>query len=289
MPTSGTYLASVKRLRQYGISEVMPIGAPATIFAPNKRYVLDLSSAGAATADLKLTLSWADGLQDYDLGITLPWGFAGSSRSPALHGPGPEEVVLEDVPHCTDFLVAAENFVGAGLLHASLRPTLRVEVTPDTGSPGPDPDPDPDGDYDYVDLGNAASEQAHNLTASPTSGTNEEAGRTRRYTFERVPSGYFQFDVTIAPGAPFVIRAVETHAANGAPRDYYVLVDGVRVLTRNQAAPPGGGLVTYDIVIDDPQFLTDGIVRIRFEEDEGGQNREPSIADLWTLPVTALP
>jgi hypothetical protein len=68
-----------------------------------------------------------------------------------------------------------------------------------------------------------------------------------------------------------------------------VLVDGVRVLTRNQAAPPGGGLVTYDIVIDDPQFLTDGIVRIRFEEDEGGQNREPSIADLWTLPVTALP
>ena len=135
MPTTGTYLASTKRLTPEGVSEVLPIGAPATIFAPNNRYVLDLSSAGAAAADMEMTMTW-DGVQDYDLGVTLPWGFAGSSRSPAFHGPGPETVALHDVPHCADFLVAAENFVGAGLLHEALRPTLAITVEPGSRKAG---------------------------------------------------------------------------------------------------------------------------------------------------------
>ena len=131
-PTSGTYLASTKRLTRKGVTEVMPIGAPATIFAPNNRYVLDLSDAKAASADLELTLAW-DGVQDYDLGVTLPWGFAGSSNSPWFHGPTPETVVLKDVPHCADFLVAAENFIGAGIMHESLAPTLTIKVSPTKG------------------------------------------------------------------------------------------------------------------------------------------------------------
>lgn len=130
-PARGHYRANLRTLTEEGVEEVLPVGLPGTIFAPNNRYLLDLSGSGARSADLVLTMTWTDQLQDYDLGVTLPWGFAGSSRSPAIHGPGPEVVVLEDVPHCTDFLAAAENFVGAGLLNPALAPTLAIAVAPD--------------------------------------------------------------------------------------------------------------------------------------------------------------
>jgi type 1 glutamine amidotransferase len=107
-PDRGHYRDSLALLTAEGAEVRMPVGLPAYIFAPNLRHLLDLSAVGAASADVTLTMTWA-GVADYDLGITTPWGFAGSHRTPGLDGPDvtTEQVVLEDVPHCTDFLVAA--------------------------------------------------------------------------------------------------------------------------------------------------------------------------------------
>jgi hypothetical protein len=72
---------------------------------------------------------------DYDLGITLPWGFAGAhgNQPVDLEGeyvPNVEHVVFKNMPHCTDFLVAAENFWSAGNAGAAFQPTLKIKVTP---------------------------------------------------------------------------------------------------------------------------------------------------------------
>jgi len=145
----------------------------------------------------------------------------------------------------------------------------------------------PTGVVDHADLGDGASERAHGLTASDRSGTNTEAGLTRRYTYQGVVGGYFEFDLAVPPGRPFVLRTVETY--NQAQiKDYDVLVDGVLVHARSYQRTAGGeGTVSYQILVDRPDLTTDGTVRVRFQEDAEGRNYDPSIADVWSLPVAA--
>jgi alpha-L-rhamnosidase len=137
---------------------------------------------------------------------------------------------------------------------------------------------------DHVDLGDAASEQAHGLTASPASGTNTEAGLTRRYTNAGQPGGWFEFDLRVPAGEPFVLRAIETY--NQAQlKTYDVLVDGVRVHQREHRRSEGGaGWLTYQFVVDEPELTADGVVRVRFQDV--GEDYDPSIADVWATPVT---
>lgn len=144
----------------------------------------------------------------------------------------------------------------------------------------------PPGAVDHADLGDGTSERAHNLTASAQSGTNTEAGLTRRYTQQGVAGGYFEFDLAVTPGRPFVLRAVETY--NQAQiKDYDVLVDGVLVNSRSYQRTAGGeGTVSYQILVDRADLTADGTVRVRFQEDAEGRNYDPSIADVWSLPVT---
>ena len=129
----GKRVNTVRRLTPKGIENgEMPVGAPAYIFAPNQRFVLDLSGIpGARSADLDITMNWT-GPADFDLGVTLPWGFAGSSTTPPVSGSiGVEHVVVEDAPHCTDLLIAAEHFWSVGVT-----PTLTVEVISDGSKAG---------------------------------------------------------------------------------------------------------------------------------------------------------
>jgi alpha-L-rhamnosidase len=144
----------------------------------------------------------------------------------------------------------------------------------------------PPGAVDHADLGDGASEQAHNLKASAASGTNTEAGRTRRYTQQGVAGGYFEFDLAVTPGRPFVLRTVETY--NQAQiKDYDVLIDGVSVHSRSYQRTAGGeGTVSYQILVERTDLTTDGTVRVRFQEDAEGRNYDPSIADVWSMPVT---
>jgi len=139
--------------------------------------------------------------------------------------------------------------------------------------------------HDHVDLGVPASEREHGLTASPASGTNVEAGLTRRYTNTTVPGGWFEVDLRVPAGKPFLLRAVETYD-QAQLKDYDVLVDGQRVHVRTHRRTEGGqGSVTYSILVDAPGATADGVVRVRLLDT--GEGYDPSIADLWTTPVRA--
>ena len=143
----------------------------------------------------------------------------------------------------------------------------------------------PAGAVDHVDLGDGTSEQAHHLAASATSGTNTEAGLTRRYTYQGVANGYFEFDLAVTPGKPFVLRAVETYNQPQI-KDYDIYVDGVLVHPRSyERTASGEGIVVYQVLVDRADLTTDGTVRVRFQEDAAGRNYDPSIADVWSVPV----
>ncbi|WP_406104649.1 family 78 glycoside hydrolase catalytic domain [Micromonospora globbae] len=143
----------------------------------------------------------------------------------------------------------------------------------------------PAGAYDHVDLGDAASERAHGLTASEHSGANTEAGLTRRYTNVTYPGGWFEFDLAVTPGAPFVLRAVETYD-QAQLKDYDIVVDGVVAHSRSwQRTAGGAGAVTYQVVVDLPDATRDGVVRVRFRDT--GDGYDPSIADVWSAPLPA--
>ena len=137
--------------------------------------------------------------------------------------------------------------------------------------------------YDHVDVGEATSEQAHHLTASAHSGTNVEAGLTRRYTNVSFPGGWFETDLAVQPGEPFLLRAVETY--DGAKtKDYDISVDGTVVQAHSVARTVGGeGTLTYQLIVDLPAATADGLVRVRFTDT--GTDYDPSIADLWSAPV----
>ena len=136
---------------------------------------------------------------------------------------------------------------------------------------------------DHVDLGLSASERSHGLTASEHSGTSDEAGLSRRYTHTSFPGGWFEFDVTVPVGEPFVVRAVETFDGARA-KTYDVSADGVTVLEQRYVRTDGGtGTMTYQFLVDDADITADGTVRLRFQDVDGGY--DPSIADVWILPV----
>ncbi|MGC0414397.1 alpha-L-rhamnosidase [Streptomyces sp. SAI-195] len=136
---------------------------------------------------------------------------------------------------------------------------------------------------DRVDLGDGASETAHGLTASEHSGTNVEAGVTRRYTHSSYPGGWFEFDAAVPADGRFVVRIVETF--DGARRKTYdVKIDGAVAhsvdLTRSEGDQ---GTLTHQFVVAPSASTSDGTVRLRFQDT--GADYDPSIADVWVLPV----
>lgn len=140
---------------------------------------------------------------------------------------------------------------------------------------------------DHIDLGDGASEAAHGLTASPTSGTSVEAGVTRRYS-GNAASSYFSFTMAVPKNAPFIIRAVETY--DGARlKEYSVQVDGVEVQSRLfQRVTAGYGTDNYQILVDDPAaFSSTGTALITMQHADSTTNYDPSIADAWILPAGA--
>lgn len=136
---------------------------------------------------------------------------------------------------------------------------------------------------DHVDLGDGPSESAHRLTASEHSGTNVEAGLTRRYTHSSYPGGWLEFDAAVPTKGRFVVRIVETF--DGARRKTYdVQVDGKVVHSVDLRRSEGGqGTITHQFVVDPSAGTSDGTVRLRFQDT--GADYDPSIADVWVMPV----
>ena len=132
--------------------------------------------------------------------------------------------------------------------------------------------------FDRIDLGNSASEQAHGLTAAPSSGTSSEAGLTRRYAGHLTPFSWFEFDLAVTPGSAFVLRVIETYDRAQTKR-YKIYVDGQEVKLRT-FSKGGGGTETYEFVVP-AALATDDRVRVKFENQDDPAFYDPSIADVW--------
>ncbi|WP_082008380.1 family 78 glycoside hydrolase catalytic domain [Microbacterium mangrovi] len=136
---------------------------------------------------------------------------------------------------------------------------------------------------DHADMGLAASEASHGVTASEHSGTSVEAGLTRRYTNAQFPGGWFEVTVTVPKGQPFAVRMIDTFDGPQT-KTYRVLANGTPVFDQNYArTAAGAGTATTQFLVDDPAVSADGTVRLRFQDLDGGY--DPSIADIWILPV----
>ncbi|TBN58271.1 hypothetical protein EYE40_13180 [Glaciihabitans arcticus] len=140
---------------------------------------------------------------------------------------------------------------------------------------------------DYVDLGNTASETAHATTFSSRSGTNTEAGRTRRYADRLDPNGFIQFTAKIEQGKPFTIQTVDTF--DGPQRKVYdVFVNGTKIERHDYTrTASGAGLATTVVLVDNPALLTSGTVTLRFQSESSGTYYDPSLADVWVTPAAA--
>lgn len=137
---------------------------------------------------------------------------------------------------------------------------------------------------DHVDFGDATSEAAHNVMASPSSGTSIEAGLTRRYSGVTTPGSYFEFTGSVTAGKPFIFRALETYD-QAQIKDYDITVNGTRVATRLYSrTAEGAGTVTYQLLIPDDGTLTSTAkVTIRMTYTGTAGHYDPSIADVWLL------
>jgi len=164
---------------------------------------------------------------------------------------------------------------GATLVSADANPAFDLVTPPPTGV------------LDHVDFGNTASENEHGIEAFASSGTNSEAGLTRRYANSANPGAWYSATVDVPQGKPFVLRAIETF--DGArTKKYNVYVDGTLVKTQLvPRAETGTGIKVYDLLVDDPAVLAnDGNVRVKFEYPlDASGFFDPSIADLWVLAV----
>jgi hypothetical protein len=206
-----------------------------------------------------------------ELRVGVPSGWTAPAAQPVTVPAGAEVAVKTVVTVPRDAPQAARDVTLTATFGelASAEATLRVEIGP-LGEP-----------LDHVDLGVAASEQAHGLTASPSSGTSTEAGLTRRYAGHLTPFSYFELDLAVTPGAAFVLRVVETYDRAQTKR-YKVYVDGrevhLRTFTRGS-----GGTETYEFVVP---AVTAAKARVRFENQDDPAFYDPSIADVWTLNPT---
>lgn len=141
--------------------------------------------------------------------------------------------------------------------------------------------------HDYVDLGDYLSEEEHALTASSRSGRNVEAGYTRRYANREDSNGFYEFDLAVTPGEPFLVRALETYD-RAHTKEYDVYVDGVLVHQRNFTRSAGLGTELYQFLVSDPEAIdNDGTVRIRFQNNPYGRNYDASLAEVWAVGLPA--
>lgn len=210
--------------------------------------------------------------QSGELSVDLPDGW--ESPEPVAYSlPSGEKATVDATVTVPKTVVAGDAAVTVATGDTpSERATsaIAVQVTTPPGSSA-----------DHVDLGDAASENAHNLAASEHSGTNTEAGLTRRYTHSSYPDGWFEFDIDVPADGPVVVRAIETF--DGPKRKTYeVQADGEVVYEQDLARTESGeGTIAYQFVIDDPELTSDGSVRLRFQDT--GADYDPSIADVWSL------
>jgi plastocyanin len=124
----------MKRLTLRGDDMTMPsppMPLPGGLSWGAQFYVLDLSTAKAASADVVLELDIPNPIDDYDLSVTTAWGWYGS-QNPV--GSTSERVVIRNAPHCAILQVYADNLYGL----SGQPPQLRATVTKKAKAPDDD-------------------------------------------------------------------------------------------------------------------------------------------------------
>ncbi|WP_396043520.1 hypothetical protein [Aeromicrobium sp. UC242_57] len=110
----------------------------------------------------------------------------------------------------------------------------------------------PASSVDHVDFGDTASETAHGILAAATSGTNSEAGFTRRYAHSLYPGSWFSAVLDVPKGRPFAVRLRETF--DGAKtKEFNLYADDVfvgRYLVPRTAT--GNGTIAHQLIVDSP-------------------------------------
>lgn len=204
--------------------------------------------------------------------VTAPEGWTAPVTEPITVAPGTQTTVTARIAVPVTSNAGAVAF---GLkFRDAVAPPIGFTVTQSL---------EPANALDYVDLGVAAAESAHGLTAAPSSGTNLESGRTRRYAGINVPGAWFEFDLGIEAGQPFVMRLVETYD-RAQVKDYEISVNG-KVVKHRVMSRSAGGLETFQFPVDDPTLLTNPSVRVRIQHNATATGYDPSIADAWSLPT----
>ena len=113
----------MKRLTLRGDDMLMPsAGIPGGLGWGAQFYLLDLSTAKAAAADVVLELEIPNPIDDYDLSVTTAWGWYGSQKGP---GATTERVVIRNAPHCAILQVYGDNLYGL----TQQAPRLTAKVT----------------------------------------------------------------------------------------------------------------------------------------------------------------
>ncbi|WP_109508646.1 family 78 glycoside hydrolase catalytic domain [Nocardioides speluncae] len=230
---------------------------------------------GGETATVTATLHNRTGVaQSGELTATLPAGWA--AVEPAVYDLAPGETA--DVP--LEIAVPLTVAAGAASVTVATGSTAAEQALATVSVALPTP---PAAVTDHVDLGNGASETAHRLTASQHSGTNVEAGLTRRYTHSSFPGGWFEVDVAVPTDGRFLVRLIETF--DGAKRKTYdVELDDAVVHSVDLPRAQGGqGTIVHQFVVEPSAATADGTVRLRFRDT--GADYDPSVADLWVVPV----
>ncbi len=212
---------------------------------------------------------------------TVPAGWPTPPTGPSLTLEPGETRTVSTRLRVPQRIVAGDQPVGAQMVQgdqvlASGQGTLTVALTtPPTGT------------TDHVDFGNQASETAHQVLAAASSGTNSEAGLTRRYAHSLYPGSWFSALVDVPAGEPFGVRMIETF--DGArTKEFNLYVDDVPVGRYYVKRTQGGlGWLAHDLLVDAPAALAataDGRARIKIEFPTDAQDYDPSVADLWVVP-----
>ncbi|WP_158853379.1 family 78 glycoside hydrolase catalytic domain [Saccharothrix deserti] len=227
--------------------------------APGEALTASVTLINRANADLRRSL---------EIGVPAGWAAPAAQSVDIAAGATVTVPVKVDVP----LTVTAGEVTVAAVVGSTSEERGTVKATVDLVTP-------PANAVDHVDLGDQASETAHALATSPTSGTNTEAGLTRRYTDNSASDGWFEMDLDVPAGQAFVIRAVETyHMAQ--LKTYDVVIDGKPVHQR-RFQRGDGGTATYQFLVQPSADTADGKVRIRFQDVPG--DFDPSIADVWSV------
>ena len=260
-----------------GGTATLPVGG--TLLVGSGVQITATSSApasvdGGQTATITTTLhNRSDVTQRGELSLTGPDGWSAEPEGFEIPAGQDADVDIEVVVPQTVVAGPVSLTVATGATPAEQAATT---VTVALATPPAD-------STDHIDLGEATSETEHGLTASERSGTNQEAGLTRRYTHSSYPGGWFELDAVVPVDRRFVVRIVETF--DGARRKTYdVELDGQVAHSVDLTRTAGGqGTMTHQFLVEPSALTADGSVRIRFQDT--GADYDPSVADVWVVPV----